>query len=94
MEKTRINRFISKYNLAGLVESVKWESKEGSLSDCVNVRLSSKIRVQVTAVGRMLYHRSECSGANPRRSHRRVRYAQASFGRRVLCGDSTAVLLL
>ena len=32
MEKTRINRFISKYNLAGLVESVKWESKEGSLS--------------------------------------------------------------
>ena len=32
MEKTRINRFISKYNLAGLVESVKWESKDGSLS--------------------------------------------------------------
>ena len=32
MEKTRINRFISKYNLAGLVESVKWDSKEGSLS--------------------------------------------------------------
>ena len=32
MEKSRINRFVSKYNLAGLVESVKWESKEGSLS--------------------------------------------------------------
>ena len=32
MEKQQLNRFVSKYNLAGLVESVKWESKEGSLS--------------------------------------------------------------
>jgi len=32
MEKSRINRFVSKYNLAGLVESVKWESKDGSLT--------------------------------------------------------------
>ena len=32
MEKQSLNRFVSKYNLAGLVESVKWESKEGSLS--------------------------------------------------------------
>ena len=33
MEKSRINHFVSKYNLdTGLVESVKWESKEGSLS--------------------------------------------------------------
>ena len=32
MEKQSLNRFVSKYNLAGLVESVKWESKDGSLS--------------------------------------------------------------
>jgi hypothetical protein len=32
MEKQSINRFVSKYNLAGLVESVKWESKDGSLN--------------------------------------------------------------
>jgi len=32
MEKQSLNRFVSKYNLAGLVESVKWESKNGSLS--------------------------------------------------------------
>ena len=32
MEKSRINRFVSKYNLTGLVESVKWETKDGSLS--------------------------------------------------------------
>jgi hypothetical protein len=32
MEKQSLNRFISKYNLAGLVESVKWESKDGSLT--------------------------------------------------------------
>ena len=32
MEKQSLNRFVSKYNLSGLVESVKWESKEGSLS--------------------------------------------------------------
>lgn len=32
MQKTTMNRFISKYNLAGLVESVKWETKDGILS--------------------------------------------------------------
>jgi hypothetical protein len=32
MEKQNLNRFVSKYNLAGLVESVKWESKGGSLT--------------------------------------------------------------
>jgi len=32
MEKGKLNRFIGKYNLAGLVESVKWESKDGSLN--------------------------------------------------------------
>ena len=32
MEKQQLNRFVSKYNLAGLVESVKWESKGGSLT--------------------------------------------------------------
>ena len=32
MEKSRINRFVSKYNLAGLVESVKWETKDDNLS--------------------------------------------------------------
>ena len=32
MEKQSLNHFVSKYNLAGLVESVKWESKEGSLT--------------------------------------------------------------
>ena len=32
MEKQKLNRFVQKYNLAGLVESVKWESKDGSLS--------------------------------------------------------------
>ena len=32
MEKQQLNRFVSKYNLAGLVESVKWEAKDGSLT--------------------------------------------------------------
>ena len=32
MEKQSLNRFVSKYNLAGLVESVKWESKDSSLT--------------------------------------------------------------
>ena len=32
MEKQSLNHFVSKYNLAGLVESVKWESKDGSLT--------------------------------------------------------------
>ena len=32
MEKQSLNRFVSKYNLAGLVDSVKWESKDGSLT--------------------------------------------------------------
>ena len=32
MEKQQLSRFVSKYNLAGLVESVKWESKDGSLT--------------------------------------------------------------
>jgi len=32
MEKQSLHRFVSKYNLAGLVESVKWESKDGSLT--------------------------------------------------------------
>ena len=32
MEKQKLNRFVQKYTLAGLVESVKWESKDGSLS--------------------------------------------------------------
>jgi hypothetical protein len=32
MEKQQLNRFVQKYNLAGLVESVKWESKDGSLN--------------------------------------------------------------
>ena len=31
MEKQKLSRFVSKYNLAGLVESVKYESKNGSL---------------------------------------------------------------
>lgn len=32
MEKQKLNRFVSKYSLGGLVESVKWESKNGTLS--------------------------------------------------------------
>ncbi len=32
MEKQSLSRFVSKYNLSGLVESVKWESKDGSLT--------------------------------------------------------------
>jgi hypothetical protein len=32
MEKQKLNRFVSKYSLNGLVESVKWESKGGKLS--------------------------------------------------------------
>lgn len=32
MEKQKLNRFVQKYNLAGLVESVKWESTAGSLT--------------------------------------------------------------
>lgn len=31
MEKAKLSRFITKYNLAGLVESVKWESKDDVL---------------------------------------------------------------
>ena len=34
MEKQSLNRFVSKYN-EGLVESVKWESSEGSLTTCL-----------------------------------------------------------
>lgn len=32
MDKNRLNRFISKYNLAGLVESVQWNSENKTLS--------------------------------------------------------------
>jgi hypothetical protein len=32
MEKGKLNRFVQKYNLAGLVESVKWETKDNSLT--------------------------------------------------------------
>jgi hypothetical protein len=32
MDKNRLNRFISKYNLAGLVESVSWKSEGNTLS--------------------------------------------------------------
>ncbi len=32
MEKNRLSRFISKYNLAGLVESVAWNAEGGKLS--------------------------------------------------------------
>jgi hypothetical protein len=32
MKKARINRFVQKYNLAGLIESVKWETKNKQLS--------------------------------------------------------------
>lgn len=32
MEKQKLNRFISKYNLAGLVESVKWSANDNTLS--------------------------------------------------------------
>ena len=32
MEKQKLNRFVQKYTLAGLVESVKWESKDCSLT--------------------------------------------------------------
>ena len=32
MEKVKLSRFVSKYNLAGLVESVKWESKDNLLT--------------------------------------------------------------
>ena len=32
MQKTKLNRFISKYNLNGNVNSVKWTSKDNSLS--------------------------------------------------------------
>ena len=31
MNKTRITRFIQKYNLAGLVESVAWKAADGKL---------------------------------------------------------------
>jgi hypothetical protein len=31
MEKSKINRFVQKYTLAGLVESVKWETKDNTL---------------------------------------------------------------
>lgn len=31
MEKNKLNRFIQKYTLAGLIESVKWESNSGTL---------------------------------------------------------------
>lgn len=32
MEKSNINRFVQKYTLSGLVESVKWETKDNTLS--------------------------------------------------------------
>ena len=32
MEKGKLGRFVQKYNLAGLVESVKWETKDNSLT--------------------------------------------------------------
>jgi len=32
MDKNRLNRFISKYNLAGLVESVQWKSDKSTLT--------------------------------------------------------------
>jgi hypothetical protein len=32
MEKQRLNRFVSKYNLAGLIESVKWKTESSSLT--------------------------------------------------------------
>ena len=32
MDKNRLNRFIGKYNLAGLVESVSWKSEGNTLS--------------------------------------------------------------
>lgn len=32
MKKQKLNRFIQKYSLAGLIESVKWESKNGDLT--------------------------------------------------------------
>ena len=32
MDKNRLSRFISKYNLAGLVESVQWNSENKTLS--------------------------------------------------------------
>ena len=32
MEKNRINRFVQKYNLAGLIESVKWDVEGTTLS--------------------------------------------------------------
>ena len=32
MQKTKLNRFISKYNLNGNVNSVKWTSKDDALS--------------------------------------------------------------
>ena len=32
MEKNRLNRFISKYNLAGLVDSVAWTAENNTLT--------------------------------------------------------------
>ena len=32
MEKGKLSRFVQKYNLAGLVESVKWETKDNELT--------------------------------------------------------------
>ena len=32
MEKQKLNRFVQKYTLAGLVESVKWETKDNALT--------------------------------------------------------------
>ena len=31
MEKNRINRFVQRYNLAGLIESVKWDVTDETL---------------------------------------------------------------
>ena len=31
MEKTKLLKFVSKYHLAGLIESVKWESESSTL---------------------------------------------------------------
>ena len=32
MEKNRINRFVQKYNLSGLIESVKWDVEGTTLT--------------------------------------------------------------
>ena len=57
MEKQQLNRFVSKYNLAGLVESVKWESKDGSLTTSFisdDKSVSLKFKDKSTSVNYML----------------------------------------